>query len=167
MLRVLNLASGPGRDMQRILDRKPPRAVHFDCVEQDLNAIQYAREIYHHHLEKVTFIHKNVLRFSSPNKYDLVWSAGIFDYFDDKVFVRMLKRMTGLISSCGEIVIGNFSPVNPSRAYMEIFEWRLQHRSPQKLRTLAKAAGFGDKYIRVDQEDTGVNLFLHVRSPGD
>lgn len=161
-LNVLNLASGPGRDLLYFLDHYPDINVYIDCVEQDQNAIDHATGLCKNHLNKVNFIKKNAVRFKTEKKYDLVWSAGLFDYFDDKLFVYMLKKLKGMVASEGEIVIGNFSTNNPSKPFMELFEWHLHHRSPETLKKLAATAGFDAKQIRVKKEELGVNLFLHL-----
>lgn len=165
-VQVLNLASGPGRDMLRFFERYPDAPVHIDCIEQDRNAVNHASALCEAHLDKIIFHVRNALRFQTGKKYDLIWSAGLFDYFDDNVFVFMLKKLGMMIAEDGEIVIGNFSSTNPSRPYMELFEWHLHHRSPVTLRALAARAGFAPEKVRVGKEETGVNLFLHVKPAG-
>lgn len=163
---VLNLASGPGRDMLEFFENNPDAQVHFDCIEQDQNAVNHAKALCKDFLHKTTFHVKNALRFQSKKNYDLIWSTGLFDYFDDKVFVFMLKKLGAIVAEDGEIVIGNFSLMNPSKSYMELFEWHLHHRSPDTLKALAIAAGFAADRISVEKEATGVNLFLHIRTCG-
>lgn len=159
---ILNLASGPGWDMLQFFESNPGASVHIDCIEQDQNAVNHASKLCCDYLHKITFHVKNALRFQAKKKYHLIWSAGLFDYFDDKVFVFMLKKLGSMVADGGEVVIGNFSTVNPSRAYMELFEWHLHHRSPNSLRALAIEAGFDASQIRIEKESTGVNLFLHI-----
>jgi hypothetical protein len=63
----------------------------------------------------------------------------------------------------GEIIIGNFSVSNPTRAYMEKgVAWYLFHRTPEQLRHLALKAGMQEEQIEVKTEPLGVNLFLHI-----
>ena len=159
---VLNLASGPGRDMLRFYNNNPDTGVKFECVDQDKNAIKYAKNLCKDHLSNIQFHVKNAVRFQSEKEYNLIWSAGLFDYFEDDVFILMLKKLRSMVSIGGEIVIGNFSTLNPSRPYMELFEWHLHHRSPHTLVALAKAAGFKKYQIQVNKEALGVNLFLHI-----
>ena len=165
-LHVLNIASGPGRDMLAFFDNNPDARVHIHCIEQDRNAVDHAKKLCLPYLNNITFHVKNALRFQSKRRYDLVWSAGLFDYFDDKVFVFMLNKLGALVSADGEIVIGNFSTTNPSRPYMELFEWHLEHRSPNSLKYLAVASGFAPPRVRIGSDATGVNLFLHVGPVG-
>ncbi len=161
-LNVLNLASGPGRDLLYFFDHQPNAKVYVDCIEQDQNAINHATELCRAHLGKINFTKKNVIRFKSEKKYDLIWSAGLFDYFDDKLFVHMLKKLKAMLALEGEVVIGNFSTNNPGKPFMEIFEWHLYHRSPETLKKLAENAGYDAKQIMVKKEESGVNLFLHL-----
>lgn len=163
-VQVLNLASGPGRDMSQFFSAYPEARIYFDCIEQDPNAVQHAQDLCQPYLSNIRFHIKNALRFQSDKQYRLIWSAGLFDYFDDKIFVFMLKKLRLMLAPEGEIVIGNFSANNPSKAYMELFEWHLQHRSPNTLKALALKAGFSAAQLSVHKEAAAVNLFLHIRA---
>ena len=167
-LRVLNLASGPGRCMAEWLAAHRAAAASFVCVELDAAAIAHASELTRGSADRVTFFRENVLRFTSAERFDVIWAAGICDYFSEPIMVRMVRRFLGLLAPGGELVAGNFSDVNPSRAYMEFLgEWRLHHRSAATLRQIALAAGAPAAAIRVDAEPEGVNLFLHVAAPAE
>lgn len=163
-LSVLNLASGPGRDMFSLFSKSDTLPLHIDCIEQDAKAIAKARSVCADYLDHVTFIQQNALKLRLDHRYHVVWSAGLFDYFSDKMFCHVLKRLKPLVhEGDGEIIIGNFSTINPSRPYMELFDWKLQHRSPQRLIHLAESTGFSREQVTVRREGEGVNLFLHIR----
>ncbi len=163
-LKVLNLASGPGRDMLGFFQKHSGNRIEFECVEQDANAIAYAKTLCADFLDKISFHQKNALRFNTKEKYSLIWSAGLFDYFDDSTFVFLLKRLMHFMQPDGEIVIGNFSTLNSSKSYMEIFEWNLHHRSPQSLLAIAEQAGMMVEKVDIRKEESGVNLFLHYKN---
>lgn len=163
-LHLLDVASGPARDLAELYPLIDPARLRTSCVEMDPHAIQYAKSLTADFTGRITFIEKNIFRFAPEETYDFIWSAGLFDYFDDTTFVRILARFKNWLSEGGEIVIGNFSPENPNRAYMELFgNWYLHHRSEEELYTLARRAGFAPGAIRVGQEPEGVNLFVHLR----
>ena len=64
----------------------------------------------------------------------------------------------------GELVIGNFSTGNPGRNEMEVYgNWYLNHRNEKTLIELAQKAMISREKISVNSEQTGVNLFLHLR----
>ena len=164
-INILNLASGPCRDMIEYLEENPKSEISFDCVELDTNAIEYGKNLLNKSTikqTKINFINKNIFKFDTSKEYDLIWSAGLFDYFEDKVFIRLLKRFLKNIRTDGELVIGNFHPKNPSKAYMEFGFWYLNHRTEEDLIKLAHACGIEDKNIDIKSESEGVNLFLHI-----
>lgn len=164
-LPVLNVASGPARDVFEFFDAcGRDHAVYFDCVDNDANAIEYAMELCAPHLDRIRFQETNALRFRARRDYQLVWSAGLFDYLGDKGFTFLLKRMIDSLRDDGELVIGNFSPRNPTRDYMEIIgDWHLYHRTEDELMELATSCGIAEEDVRVGSEPEGVNLFLHVK----
>jgi len=163
-LRLLNVASGPARDVAELYQLIKPEQLETVCIEADKTAITYAQGLNKANLCKISFIHQNIFRFSTQEQFDVVWSAGLFDYFDDSVFVKLLRRFISWTKPGGEVIIGNFSLENPSRNYMEIIgDWYLRHRSEEELVQLALNAGAEQKNIRVGKEAEAVNLFLHVQ----
>ncbi|MGE0475793.1 MAG: class I SAM-dependent methyltransferase [Nitrospirales bacterium] len=161
---VLNLASGPGRDLNEALKVLGSPTIYVDCIEQDERAIEYAKKLCGQFLPQIQFINKNVLRFTSQNAYHLIWSGGLFDYFNDSIFKRMIKRLYPLLQREGRLIIGNFSSENPSKGYMDLFSWNLFHRSHDQLRTLAEESGIPPHQISIEQEPEGINLFLIIRN---
>ena len=162
--RVLNVGSGPARDVFEFFTRQSGRQLTtIDCVDVDERAIAYASGLCHQFLDRVKFSKQNVIRLKMDGCYDLIWSAGVFDYLSDRLFVLALRRLSAHLDVGGELVIGNFSPTNPSRRWMEsLGDWRLEHRSADQLLALAKGAGIRKGDASVRSESLGVNLFLHV-----
>lgn len=162
-LRVLNIGSGPAREVREWFLSSPAKDVFFDCVEMDAAAIEHAQRLCQPFLYHVRFHHENALRFVPAGGYDLVWSAGLFDYLTDRVFVRLLKALLPVVRPGGRLVVGNFSDFNPSRDYMEIFgDWHIVHRNRRDLMQLALRAGADPLRTQVQWEPEGVNLFLQV-----
>lgn len=163
-LRVLNIASGPARDVREWFDANPESRIHFDCIELDPRAIAHAQELCGAYLGRMTFHHQNALKFVPAAKYDLIWSAGLFDYLTDRLFTRLVRSLMPFVNGGGEVVVGNFSEFNASRDYMELMgDWYLEHRSEQKLRELAEKAGAVPEKVQVRWEPEGVNLFVHAQ----
>lgn len=163
--RILKIGVGPGRSMFEWLSANPSSKAVFDCVEIDPNAVQYAAELNQPFLDRIQFIRKNCLKWQPTQQYELIWAAGIFDYFDDATFVQMLHRLLGALAPAGEIVVGNFSTTNPCRPYMEFGDaWVLHHRSADQLVNLAMQCGIPRERIALGCEQLGVNLFLHISS---
>ena len=164
ILNELNVAFGPARDLYEFYQRKFEN-VFVDCVEYDQKAIDFAKDLYNASQHSINFHKANAFRFKTTKKYELIWSAGLFDYFNDERFVFLLKRLINFIAPNGELVIGNFSDKNPTRSYMEILDdWILRHRSEQQLASAAKESGAKADSIFIGKEPEGVNLFLHVKN---
>ena len=160
---ILNLGSGPARDVKEFLDDRPNAPVKIDCVDMDLMSISYAEETCKDHLDKIRFFNKNVLRLKVEEQYDLVWSAGMFDYFNDKLFMRLVVKYFDFVKKGGQMVIGNINVINPDRVVMEVFaQWYLNHRSEDNLNNLIKDSGINYKSTKVLSEPTGVNIFTHT-----
>ena len=160
---VLNLGSGPARDIKEFLDQRPNAPVMIDCVDMDLNSITYAKELCKDHHSKVRFFEKNVLKLRVEDQYDLVWSAGMFDYFSDKLFSRLVKKYFDFVKVGGQMVLGNISTSNEDKTAMEVFgQWILHHRSEQDLTNLVNLSGIHYTYTNVLSEPTGVNIFTHT-----
>jgi SAM-dependent methyltransferase len=163
-LNLLNVASGPARDLHELYQKIDGNTLKTTCVDLDARAIEYAQGICKGEAENITFFNKNILRFSTAEKFDVIWSAGLFDYFEDKIFVLAIKKFLTWLKPGGEIIVGNFSEDNSSRGYMELFgEWILIHRSKEELKRLSLLAGVKEENIFVDQEPLGINLFLRIR----
>lgn len=96
---MLNIASGPARDLFEFFEEneQPDLKINFTCIDMDLDAINYGKKLNAPYLDQIKFIHKNIFRFTTDEKFDLIWSAGLFDYFKDKTFVSVLSRMCNAI----------------------------------------------------------------------
>lgn len=162
---VLNVASGPARDVFEFFSKHSNGSrLRFDCLDHDPRAIAYATDLCLDFQDRVTFHRVNAFRFAPQKRYQLVWSAGLFDYLDDNSFKALLHRLYDCVDEGGELVIGNFSDSNPTRNYMELLgEWFLYHRSRERLLALAQACGIPVSELSVGQEEEGVNLFLHIK----
>ncbi|MGW8314759.1 MAG: class I SAM-dependent methyltransferase [Bacteroidales bacterium] len=163
--RVLILGSGPATDVHEYLVNHPDSSIHFDLVDFDQNAIDFARSQNSRYNEMIDYFRINVLRFKPFNWYDLIWSAGLFDYFKDKHFVYMISKYYKYLVDGGEFIIGNFSNSNPTRRLMEVLsDWYLNHRSKNDLIRMALEANAKEDSVDVDMEELGVNLFLRIKA---
>lgn len=167
-IRVLNVACGGGReviDCINSISEEDRRRIKFHGIDAEPKAIDVVKKrIQKQKIQDIFTVERaNVVKYFFSEKYDLIWSAGLFDYFRDSTFTKVIRRLYSGLSPSGELVIGNFSENNPSRTYIEVFtDWFLYHRSREDLKSLANAAGLQNCCINVQQEQEGVILFLHL-----
>ncbi len=160
---ILNVASGPCRDVLEAYQHgSMNEGSKIVCVESDINAITYAKNLLTSTASTPTFYHGNAFRYKDTSKYDLIWSAGLFDYLSDRAAVLLLKRLNEMTAPGGRMVIGNFSNENTQRSYMEFGGWELIHRTQNDLLRLIDAIGISRQNAFVEAEPSGVNLFLIV-----
>jgi len=160
---VLILGSGPVTEIFEYFRETETNHLYFDLIDLDQRAIDYAKSKHKANMSYLTFHNKNVIRHTPDKKYDLLWSAGLFDYFKDKHFVFLLKRYYEFVAEGGKMVIGNFNIENPSRKIMEVLgDWFLYHRSEKELLGFARQAAIPEDSVRVIREPLGINLFLHA-----
>jgi len=161
---VLNVASGPMRGVFEFLGKSTDHDIRFECIDADARAIEYAKDLCEPYLDRIEFHERNALRFKTDKQYKLVWSAGLFDYLDDKTFQFLLSHLLDMLDEEGELVVGNFTTPNPTRAYMEVVcDWYLHHRTADELVDLSKACGIPAEDIRVGREPEEINLFLRIK----
>src|SRR5690242_14848673 len=75
--------------------------------------------------------------------YHLVWVAGLFDYFNDRLFKLMLGRLLNCVAAGGELVIGNYSVTTPrsNLCWLRFVDWKLHYRTGDELADLALGLG--------------------------
>lgn len=163
-IRVLILGSGPATDVYEFLNNNPGCRIAFDLVDFDQNAIDFSMQKNKKFNGAISYNRINVLRYKPYKSYDLIWSAGLFDYFKDKHFVFLIQKYINYLSEGGEYIISNFSTENPTRRLMEVLsDWFLNHRSKSDLLNIASRACIDAKMVQIDTEPLGVNLFLKIR----
>ena len=162
---ILNVVSGSGRELAELYGKMlKHNNVMTTCVEIDKEAIEFSKKLNKNHLDYIQYVNSNVFRFKTEKTFDLIWSAGLFDYLNDKAFVVLLKRFKEWQRKGGEIIIGNYNAAhNPSRDYMEILgDWHLIHRTEEQLLKLARAAGFSEQQMHVNRMPDNMILYLHL-----
>lgn len=171
---VLDIACGPCRDVAAAIKAAGDSAAgcHFHCADMDANAIAYAQNVlaecrdvnFCASIPTVTWETANAFRMRPDRKYDLTWSAGLFDYLDERTAALLLKKMWSWTSDGGELIVGNFHVSNPDRPWMEwCGDWRLIHRTEEDMLRLCDKAGIPANAVRFHFEPLGVNMFLRVR----
>ena len=172
LIKIMNLASGPCREIYEFL--KGPHAhealTFFDCYENDINAINFSRRLLYNE-DKVNFFQTNALRLAAAKeirtmirkKYDLVYSTGLFDYFSDKISVKLISNLKNLLRPGGMVIISNVTDryKNPSVHYMEwAGQWVLVYRTSEKFKEIFIEAGFDKRKITLIHERTGVMQYI-------
>lgn len=96
-------------------------------------------------------------------KFDLIYSAGLYDYLNADLGARLTQRMFEMLRPGGRLLIANFSHVS-DQGYMEAFmDWHLIYRDTPEM--LALTAGIDEGFARsprVYPDETGAVLYLEL-----
>ncbi|MDA8306247.1 MAG: cyclic nucleotide-binding domain-containing protein [Deltaproteobacteria bacterium] len=166
--RIMNLACGSNRELFDFLSRfKKTEFIEAVCVDADLEALEYTNT----HVN--TFAHRAAIRLVNDNlvrwalgsnkqqygQFDVIYSAGLADYLNSKLFVALISRCYEHLKPGGRLIIGNFTRSNPNRVFMDhLVDWKLIYRDKSDLQELFAGSPFGrDIEVKVEQEQ--VNLF--------
>jgi cyclopropane fatty-acyl-phospholipid synthase-like methyltransferase len=91
---------------------------------------------------------------------NLVYSIGLIDYFEDRFVVALLNWIHTCLAPGGKVILGNFHPRNPDRAFMDlVLNWRLIHRTEEDMNRLFEASSFGRPCSEIRFEAEGINMF--------
>jgi hypothetical protein len=171
-LRIMNLASGPCRELQEILSSEVSlcKNVTFDCYDNDEKAIEYAKVLLSGY-SRINFIKENAVRVAFrknihqliDKKYDLIYSTGLFDYFSERVGVALVSNLKKLLNPNGVLAISTMRDKysNPSVHYMEwVGDWNLVYRNDEEFKIVFLEAGFDKGDLKTEYEQQGIMQYI-------
>jgi len=118
-LSVLDLAAGGARYLRDFLGSMSfPNQVRVTVVDQDAAAVEFCRRrSLAPWSSQIRFECAPIRDFTSyvpTAPFDVILSAGLFDYLDGTTATALLRQMTGWLSPSGTLAISNFHPDDPS-----------------------------------------------------
>lgn len=166
-LDILNVGCGPCRDvLETYQSSVNGNNLYFHCVDHEPEAIEYAKKLLADTGAKsnIRLDCVNCFKIKTSKKYDLIWSAGIFDYLEDRRASLLLRKLWRYLKDNGQIIFGNFSPKNPTKKGMEYgCRWYLIHRTTDDLIKLCRTAQIPFSELEIESEPLGINLFCIIK----
>lgn len=97
--------------------------------------------------------------------FHFIYAMGLFDTLLPDQARAVLGRLYGMLRPGGSMVIGNFHIDSPDRIYMDYWlDWTLYYRTEEEFIDLLNEDSRSESMISFD--DTGIQMYLHVRKPG-
>lgn len=175
---VINIGCGPALEVQNfIADNPHATQTSLQLVDFNEETINYAKIEIENTISKSGY--KPVIRFliksiddllreahqrnrSNIQLYDMVYCAGLFDYFSDQICKRLVELFYTWLKPGGLVTVTNVDPSNPNRYQMEhLLEWNLIYRDERDMQDLAPK----QTQYKISKDDTSVNVFLDIRKP--
>ncbi len=172
-VRVCSIGSGPAIDIQlacQELSESERNKLGVALLDLDPEAITHASERLAPFLrdEQLNASRENLFRLprlkraaSLLDQVDFIACTGLFDYLTDEDAAAMLQWFNGGLRNGGEMLVFNFAPSNPSRAYMEwIGNWYLTYRDEDDLSRLVRDSLGDGASAAIDRADSDACVFL-------
>lgn len=155
--RILSIACGPSRDLERVMDRVENTGAKIFFVDSDSDALEDSLKRLDRIKGQVKACRADIrniagaIRSSGEVEFDLVYAGGLFDYLPGKLAKAILKRMAGLVDSDGELMFTNLKAGNPFKALMETMaDWRLIERSGTEMMELQASTSLCSLSLKTD-----------------
>jgi len=171
--RVASVGSGPAIDIERaakLLSEPRRRRLAVTLLDLDAEALEHAsgRLAAWLQAEQLILVRDNLFRLADkPGAAaglagaDMLICTGLFDYLPDEPAKGLLRLFWQQLAPEGMLLVGNFAPHCPTRAFMEwIGNWYLIYRTAEDLARLAEQAGIPAPCVRIGAERLGIDLFL-------
>jgi len=173
-IRIMNLACGPNRELFDFLANcEYSQAIEALCVDIDSEALRYTNQHVNvfPHMASIRLMNENLVKWSlgrvshEIGKQHIIYSAGLCDYLDRRLFQAMIKRCHEHLEPGGKLILGNFAPY-PDQIFMdEILHWELLYRTGEDLAEIFADTPFGNN-IEILAEEEEVNLFILATKEG-
>ena len=170
---AVSVGSGPATDIRQALTVLPENcrlSLQVTLLDLDPEAVEFSQGQVAPLLRPgaLCCLRENLFRLpQNPNVEDLLGTpdflicSGLFDYLPDEAATAMLRLFWERLAEGGVLLVGNFAPHNPARAYMEwIGNWYLSYRTGSHLEQLAVGAGISQGKFSLGSEAMGVDLIL-------
>ena len=158
-----------------LLETSPPVRQSLSVVLLDLDpaALDFARQRLQSLLapEQLVLQSANLFRLADRPGLtanlagaNLILCPGLFDYLDDATAVATIRCLFNQLARGGELILFQFAPHNPTRAYMEWFaNWYLIYRDEDAFRRLLDVAQLPDAAMEFAAESLGIDLYAKIR----
>jgi len=136
---VLTIAAGHLREANRSVALKEGRLKRWVALDQDPMSVgSISRDFAGTCIEAVDGSVRGILGGRHDlGKFDFVYAAGLYDYLNDKVSVKLTQRCLDMLKPNGVFLFANFATDIMVDGYMETFmNWALLLRSEEDMRRI-------------------------------
>ncbi|HET6882846.1 MAG TPA: class I SAM-dependent methyltransferase [Pirellulales bacterium] len=176
---LVSVGCGPALDvrcaLQSLLERQRSQ-LRLTLLDLDEAAVEHARQSLTALVapQQIHVLRENLFRLADKPRSaalldgaDMLVCSGLFDYLPDEAAQKLLRLFWERLAEGGLLLIGNFAPHNPTRAYMEwIGNWYLIYRTAEELFELGLTAGVPRSCLTLGAERLGIDLFLAATKSG-
>jgi extracellular factor (EF) 3-hydroxypalmitic acid methyl ester biosynthesis protein len=169
-LNILNLASGPCREIKELSHLSLGNRLKFTCVDFDEEALQYSRKtIPNTEQLNIDFVKEDILKLIKNKNnpvfanQDLIYSIGLVDYLPDRFLTNILRTCLDSLKSTGQMIISfkDRDVYNPLREDW-LTDWQFIPRNEQKAMQIIQDVGGNSINIEVTREPSKIIMFMTI-----
>lgn len=162
-LRVLSVASGHLRELDIVSEATRSRNLEIVALDQDGESLEEAVRGYRQFdIQPVNQSIAYLFRANLPGPFDLIYSAGLFDYLADRTAAALIESLVSRLHPKGTMILGNYTSTTDGRGYMEgMMDWRLIYRDANDLMRLAADAA-GGRNLQVYCDGPGHIAYVEI-----
>ncbi|MGB9678219.1 MAG: methyltransferase domain-containing protein [Candidatus Ratteibacteria bacterium] len=148
---ILNIGCGSSREIRELLieEKFNLNNIAFTCLDQDEEALNFSKKALNEINPniKISFLRKDILSIiglregkNEIKKQDIIYSAGVADYFLKTTFENFIQFSFGLLKPKGKIIIPLCSSHNP-KLYVPLrwfCEWNFFSHNVNDIKNLIK-----------------------------
>ncbi len=137
---ILSVACGHLRELALSREFRAGKIGRFVGLDQDaLSLAEVGRSLPGASVETVPGSIKLLFGSSlAKEKFDFIYTAGLYDYLDESFAQRLTKRMFEMLRPGGRLLVANFRPGVEDVGYMEAFmNWKLIYRDTAAMERVA------------------------------
>jgi len=133
-VRMLSIAAGHLREGHLSEALRCGRIEEFVALDSDAESLAVVREAFPQITVKNAPFTSLFRDANMLGRFDLVYSAGLYDYLQDRMAARLTSQMFDLLRPSGTLLITNFLPSVVDAGFMESFMgWSLVYRDLEQI----------------------------------
>lgn len=162
-LKIASIGCGSAIELRLLLKKTPLCFLNkkIDLYDQDAQALLKASEGFNENT--VTLIQGNVLKsiLKLNTDYDLIYLAGLLDYFDITASQKMMKYLIQNLRPKGTLILINAHPLNPTRFWMEyVADWYLCYKEMMNFVSIIENQESLLQKLHIQKDPFGVYQYL-------
>jgi extracellular factor (EF) 3-hydroxypalmitic acid methyl ester biosynthesis protein len=137
---ILSVACGHLREATLCASVAAGKAGRFVAMDQDDLSLQLVeREVGRFGVSPACASIRSLFRGElARQKFDLIYSTGLYDYLDDRIAGKLTERIFEMLNPGGRVIVANFAPQTACQAYMDaMLDWKLIYRQVDQMLALA------------------------------
>ncbi|MBC3872477.1 hypothetical protein [Undibacterium flavidum] len=156
---ILSVACGHLREAE-ISNAVQSRSIgKFFALDQDIESLKIVESQYGR--LGVTPVQCNVAKIIAGkipeeiNDFNFIYSAGLYDYLNEDIAVKLTKKFAKLLNKNGLILLANFLPFHQDAGFMEcVMDWDLIYRTADNLKSILSKSGLSLVSCQNDPTDS-------------